>query len=540
MLVKKGYECVNPLEGLSIDQQLQWLERATTAGDLFHNMRSFYSLLAKLRSIKGQFVELAELRSHDVPKRGVYFFFDPDERSRLTGLLPRLVRISTHAVSAHSKPTLWQRLRTHRGTVSTTGNHRSSVFRLHVGAALLARKASELSIWGKRQDAPRDVRQPEAAREKEVTQYLGRLLVAHIEVSDSAGPQSDRAYIELNAIALMSAGGSLDPPGANWLGANSPMTAIRENGLWNVNHVGERYEAECLNVLRHYVAVTRGVMPRPKQNIAPLGWRQRLSHGKERPVSDSTPMKIEKNRNPRSDECKDVLQRYSRAIAHMREQFANDRLGLVFGAGIGKSFNFPDWNMLLSRIASEIQGEEILECEKNLTAQAQQLYQRFKQQRSAAPVQADEENDKFLAEMKLRAEWRKLVHDCLYEDVPDSMEEILKRDTYLVSFLKIVRQSPLTVTYNFDNMLERLLAETRTEEEKKQMRGYTAIWSGNVQLPANTGVVYHPNGFLPHGLREKPSDDLVFLEDSFADQLIDSTAGRYASLSVTWLKPPVC
>jgi hypothetical protein len=169
LLVAKGYECLKPLDGLPVDQQLQWLDRATTARDLFHNIRTFYSLLAGLRSARGQFLKLSELHSHHVPKKGIYFFFDPDECSRLTGLLPRLVRIGTHAVSAASKATLWQRLRTHRGSGTTMGNHRSSVFRLHAGAALLAGKACELSTWGKRQNASQDVRQIEAALEKEVT-----------------------------------------------------------------------------------------------------------------------------------------------------------------------------------------------------------------------------------------------------------------------------------------------------------------------------------------------------------------------------------
>jgi hypothetical protein len=226
LLVTKGYECVTPLEGLSIEQQLQWLERAAKAGDLFHNIRTFYLLLAELRSANGQFVKLAELHYHQVPKKGVYFFFDPDESSRFTGLLPRLVRIGTHGVSVGSRATLWQRLRTHRGTGKTAGDHRSSVFRLHVGTALLAREGRKLSSWGKRRDARPDVRHLEASVEREVTKYLGRLLVAHIEVPDAAGPKSDRSYIERNAIALMSSGGSaLDAPGANWLGANSPIKA---------------------------------------------------------------------------------------------------------------------------------------------------------------------------------------------------------------------------------------------------------------------------------------------------------------------------
>jgi hypothetical protein len=236
--------------------------------------------------------------------------------------------------------------------------------------------------------------------------------------------------------------------------------------------------------------------------------------------------------DPRSQECSEVLRRYTRAIVHMREEFKNHRLGLVFGAGIGKPFGFPKWEELLGRIAAsaEVQGESIMNREPNVTAQAQQLYQKYKQQKLVELRQGNVRND--LADsMKLRAGWRKIVHDCLYSGVPPSIEEILKRDDYLVSFLPIIRKSRLTVTYNFDDLLERLLAHVRNEEEKKEKRGYTTVWSGNVQLQGKTGVVYHPNGFLPRTLREKPSDDLVFLEDTFADQLIDSIAGYYASLT---------
>jgi len=43
-------------------------------------------------------------------------------------------------------------------------------------------------------------------------------------------------------------------------------------------------------------------------------------------------------------------------------------------------------------------------------------------------------------------------------------------------------------------------------------------------------VVYHPNGFLPHNTAEPASDGLVLCENEFADQLMESISGRYASL----------
>ena len=75
------------------------------------------------------------------PPQGVYFFFEPGEM-REDGRTPRVVRVGTHAVSEGSKTTLWQRLSQHKGyeqgRYAGGGNHRGSVFRFHVGAALLA------------------------------------------------------------------------------------------------------------------------------------------------------------------------------------------------------------------------------------------------------------------------------------------------------------------------------------------------------------------------------------------------------------------
>ncbi len=43
-------------------------------------------------------------------------------------------------------------------------------------------------------------------------------------------------------------------------------------------------------------------------------------------------------------------------------------------------------------------------------------------------------------------------------------------------------------------------------------------------------IIYHPNGFLPANDAEPGSDGLVFCENEFADQLMESISGRYASL----------
>ena len=70
----------------------------------------------------------------DWPKRGVYFFFKPGE-TRRDGT-PRVVRVGTHALKTGSGTSLWDRLSKHRGNLAGrspgAGNHRGSIFRLHV------------------------------------------------------------------------------------------------------------------------------------------------------------------------------------------------------------------------------------------------------------------------------------------------------------------------------------------------------------------------------------------------------------------------
>ncbi|SFV12870.1 SIR2 family protein [Pseudoduganella namucuonensis] len=212
----------------------------------------------------------------------------------------------------------------------------------------------------------------------------------------------------------------------------------------------------------------------------------------------------------------------------MRQQFAREKFGLVFGAGIGVDLKFPSWDTLLEEIAkhSSVQAEQLISTSgRNSTTFAQQLFQHY-----AAKNPAIDKTPR-MHEMELRAGWRKIVHDSLYKGLPEDVDKLIAEDKYLVSLIPLIKKSPLTVTYNFDDTLQRLLLRD-SKAKGEQTRGYRTLWSGNAQLHSRSGgVIYHPNGFLPFTRGERPSDHLVFSEDSFADQLIDSMAGRYASLA---------
>jgi hypothetical protein len=223
-----------------------------------------YSLLDDLEQRVGGKQQLKDCDGYmDWPDRGVYFFFAADERRAHNDSL-RLTRVGTHAVSAGSGTTLWNRLRTHRGALSGTyedgGNHRGSVFRERVGEALVERHRlhDEYSRWGDGSSADRDLRLQELDLEQRVSDYIRELPFLWVDIDDEPGPESDRAYLERNTIALASNYGKepIDPRGDGWLGTNSPSEKIRRSGMWNVDHVDESCDPAFLDRLAGAVEET--------------------------------------------------------------------------------------------------------------------------------------------------------------------------------------------------------------------------------------------------------------------------------------------
>lgn len=161
------------------------------------NLERFYLLLARLAEAPGQGRPLAKLPARSsLPERGVYFFREPGEHRAANPEVLRVVRVGTHSVSSGSKSTLCGRLKAHRGTRTGGGNHRGSIFRLHVGTAFLARDGIQLTTWGVGSSAPPAVRNSETARaaeaacEKRVSEYIGAMSVLWLHVPDEAGPDS--------------------------------------------------------------------------------------------------------------------------------------------------------------------------------------------------------------------------------------------------------------------------------------------------------------------------------------------------------------
>jgi hypothetical protein len=94
-----------------------------------------------------------------------------------------------------------------------------------------------------------------------VSQVIRGMPFLWLGVEDPAGPDSERSYLERNAIALLSnyRKPELDPPSETWLGHHCPSERVRSSGLWNSNHVDEAYDVSVLD--RFEQLVSQGQRP---------------------------------------------------------------------------------------------------------------------------------------------------------------------------------------------------------------------------------------------------------------------------------------
>ncbi|TAI65603.1 hypothetical protein [Bradyrhizobium sp. Leo170] len=221
------------------------------------DLQRFYSAIERLLKSLGGPRLLGDLAGRlNWPRRGVYFFMEDGEIRSDTGSGPRIVRVGTHALNPASSTKLWTRLSQHRGRVRTGGgNHRGSIFRLIVGTAFMARDGHVCGSWGVGSTASADIRAGEVPLESKVSQFIRKMPCIWIEVDDDPGPDSLRGYIERNAIALLSnyRKECVDPPSLGWLGHCCDREKVRKSGLWNSNHVDERYDPGFLDCLDAHV-----------------------------------------------------------------------------------------------------------------------------------------------------------------------------------------------------------------------------------------------------------------------------------------------
>jgi len=236
-----------------------------------------------------------------------------------------------------------------------------------------------------------------------------------------------------------------------------------------------------------------------------------------------------------------ILKRHPKAIVHMRSQFP-EKFGIVFGAGLSQAFNIPTWQKLVQYISKDenIQAENLLResSDTTLPFQTQMLFEHFRKKRYGTDDHIITRNREL--DYTILAEWFEIIRNNLYKNKHPDFEKALSDHPYLKKYIPIIKQTNITVNYNFDDLLEKALFITHRNEkklndnhdddEKEWSKGYESVTNASLQFRSTNSIIYHPNGSIPEKQMEIPSDRFIFSEHEFADQLLDMLAGDFSTL----------
>lgn len=154
-----------------------------------------------------------------LPRNGVYFFYENGEVYQFDGEVHRrIVRVGTHRSQDRFRSRIYQHF---------MGNKNSSVFRKHLGGALIRKMEPNdprLHQWLK-QDTPTF---------PEIEEEVSKVLREHFSFNCiTVEDKEERQDLEERIIATL----AYDcKPSPNWLGHHSASEEIRASGLWNVEH----------------------------------------------------------------------------------------------------------------------------------------------------------------------------------------------------------------------------------------------------------------------------------------------------------------
>ena len=219
-------------------------------------------------------------------------------------------------------------------------------------------------------------------------------------------------------------------------------------------------------------------------------------------------------------------------ITFLKQKMFKKKLALCIGAGFSFPFGLPSWKDLVKSISEheQVNGKTVYENNVlSLTTKIQVLFETYRKNY----LDSKRDNESEFIEDEIRRNWIKIVQECLYKKYHDLDEsDRSKKDIYFDEFIEIIKESPVTVNYNFDDVIERELQNKREDQEE---RNYETTSRPFMQFKREKCVIYHPNGFIPKSDRNGVEGNFVFSEKSFQDQLIDTMSGRYSPLQYLFL-----
>ena len=225
-------------------------------------------------------------------------------------------------------------------------------------------------------------------------------------------------------------------------------------------------------------------------------------------------------------------------ICQLRIQHHKNKASLVLGAGISWNLDLPLWDKLIERIKSSIHDKapEVNMVNEAPGKAALILFEMFSSYKKEEISKETEYKTGSLIEKKILADWREVIHQALYQDtikvdgdINENRKKVILKHPYFYEMIEFIKSSELTVNYNFDDYIEFGLSCKELNPTKHE-RPYQTVWSHHAQFTKDKCVIYHPNGFLPLDSKKFQSEELIFSDGAFADQLLDGIGGSLSTL----------
>jgi hypothetical protein len=205
-------------------------------------------------------------------------------------------------------------------------------------------------------------------------------------------------------------------------------------------------------------------------------------------------------------------------LMHIWQRKAQQRLGLILGAGVSHDAGCPLWDELLNRLTKKANLPPELvsahRAEVTNTFLAEIIYRRH----VAGEIANHPTMDPEFLPYQIKSSWREKIHECLYADIEGkSFNEISASHSYLSVLAELVYKSRFAVTFNFDDIVDEAVYQYAAE-----VGGFNPeiIVKPKIESRPEAPVIYHINGSIPREKIRRPSENLVLTEDAFADILL--------------------
>lgn len=194
-------------------------------------------------------------------------------------------------------------------------------------------------------------------------------------------------------------------------------------------------------------------------------------------------------------------------LATIREQYKNGNLTLFCGAGISLGAGVPTWTLLLKSLLSNLFNKRIID--KFSTPDLQdKLAQIYQENFTPSPLMIAQ-----YLKNGLGSDFTDSVRDTLYQNNPQS-SPLIDAIVELARPQRSRQSLHSVITFNFDDLIEQNLGKNKIRFRSIYKEGQRC---GPTELP-----IYHAHGFLPHAAQLSSDYQVVFSEDAYHSQFIDS------------------